>query len=142
VPGVTAALGCAAYAGIPLTHRDHAHSCVFVTGHLRAGSLDLDWASLARPLQTVCVYMGLRSIARVVEGLVRHGRSPRTPAAIVLNGTTPEQRVLAGRLGDLPLLAKGADSAGLVIVGEVVSLRADAPSRSERPQRSGLYAAR
>jgi len=132
VPGVTAALGCAAYAGIPLTHRDHAHSCVFVTGHLSAGTLDLDWASLARPLQTVCVYMGLGSIDRLVAGLVRHGLSPRMPAAIVVDGTTRRQRVIVGTLGALPRLRGDAPAgaAGLVIIGEVVALRAPEPARS------------
>jgi uroporphyrin-III C-methyltransferase/precorrin-2 dehydrogenase/sirohydrochlorin ferrochelatase len=125
VPGVTAALGCAAYAGIPLTHRDHAHACIFVTGHSSGGALDLDWASLARPLQTVCVYMGLGSLDRLVAGLVRHGVSPRMPAAIVVEGTTPRQQVLAGRLGELARLRGDVPpaAAGLVIIGEVVALR-------------------
>lgn len=124
VPGVTAASGCAAYAGIPLTHRDHAQAVQFVTGHLRDGSLDLDWASLARPHQTLAVYMGLSGLRMLCEQLIRHGRGADTPAALVQQGTLPEQRVFVGTLATLPELIEQHDvqAPTLAIVGEVVSL--------------------
>ena len=125
VPGVTAAAGCAAYAGIPLTHRDHAHACTFVTGNLRNGRAALDWPAVARPGQTVVVYMGLVGLRQICEGLVEHGLDPATPAALVEQGTTERQRVVEG---DLATLAERVEGAGvepptLVIVGEVVRLR-------------------
>ncbi|MEO8343433.1 MAG: siroheme synthase CysG, partial [Gallionella sp.] len=98
VPGITAASGVAAYAGIPLTHRDHAQSCIFVTGHLKDGSMNLDWDALARPKQTIVVYMGLRGLEILCAELIAHGLSDNTPAAIVQQGTTQNQRVLTGTL--------------------------------------------
>jgi len=125
IPGITAASGAAAYAGIPLTHRDHAQACVFVTGHLKDGSLDLDWPMLARPRQTVVVYMAVASLAQLCEKLVEHGLPAATPAAVVENATKPEQRVIAGTLADLAQLAArgNAQSPSLAIVGGVVGLR-------------------
>jgi uroporphyrin-III C-methyltransferase/precorrin-2 dehydrogenase/sirohydrochlorin ferrochelatase len=125
VPGITAALGVAAYAGIPLTHRDCAQSVVFVTGTLRDGSVELDWPALARPRQTIVVYMGLPGLPVLCAELVRHGLPAATPAAIVQQGTFATQRVVTGTLRTLP---RRADRAGLhgptlIIVGDVVRLR-------------------
>jgi uroporphyrin-III C-methyltransferase/precorrin-2 dehydrogenase/sirohydrochlorin ferrochelatase len=125
VPGITAAAGVAAYAGIPLTHRDHAQSCVFVTGHLKDGSMNLDWDALARPNQTVVIYMGLLGLPLLCAQLIAHGLAATTLAAIVQQGTTDNQRVLTGNLQTLPALAAAAQMAPptLIIVGGVVSLR-------------------
>ncbi len=125
VPGITAALGVAAFAGIPLTHRDHAQACLFVTGHLKDGSMDLDWGALARPRQTVVVYMGLLCLPVLCAKLIEHGQSPELPAAVVQQGTAPTQRVVTGTLATLPSLAERAQLHGptLIIVGDVVRLR-------------------
>lgn len=124
VPGITAASGCACYAGIPLTHRDYAQSCVFVTGHLKDGSMNLDWEMLARPRQTIVVYMGLQGVEILCRELVRHGLSAVTPVAVVEQGTTPNQRVLISTLDVLP--AKVAESSlqppSLIIIGDCVQL--------------------
>jgi len=124
VPGITAASGCAAYAGIPLTHRDHAQSVRFVTGHLKDGSIDLDWPELARPQQTVVFYMGLVGLPVICERLVAHGMPAATPVALVQQGTTPAQRVLVSTLGEMPERLRGAgfQAPTLAIVGTVVSL--------------------
>ncbi|MDE2343606.1 MAG: uroporphyrinogen-III C-methyltransferase [Betaproteobacteria bacterium] len=124
VPGITAASGVAAYAGIPLTHRDHAQSCIFVTGHLKDGSMNLDWDLLARPGQTVVVYMGLQGLDMLCRQLVVHGLPEHTPAAIVQQGTTQRQRVVTGTLATLPEAARAAQlqAPTLIIVGGVVSL--------------------
>lgn len=125
VPGITAALGAAAYAGIPLTHRDYSQACIFVTGHLKNGSADLDWAALTRPRQTVVIYMGLLGLLELCTKLVEHGLPASTPAAVVEQATTPTQRVIASSLGELPGEAMRAQLKGptLIIVGHVVSLR-------------------
>jgi uroporphyrin-III C-methyltransferase len=125
VPGITAACGVASYAGIPLTHRDHAQSCLFVTGHLKDGTADLDWPTLVRPRQTVVIYMGLGGLAGICEQLIRYGQRADMPAAVVQQGTTVDQRVVTGTLADLAehVAAAGLRSPCLVIVGEVVRLR-------------------
>ncbi|KXS32814.1 MAG: Siroheme synthase [Candidatus Gallionella acididurans] len=125
MPGITAASGVSAYAGIPLTHRDHAQSCIFVTGHLKDGSMKLDWDALARPRQTVVVYMGLHGLATLCGELVAHGLPGNTPAAIVQQGTTQNQRVVTGTLETLPeiALAEKLHAPTLIIVGGVVTLR-------------------
>ena len=125
-PGVSAANGVAAYAGIPLTHRDYAQACVFVTGHLKDGTMDLDWDALARPRQTIVVYMGLQGLATLCRKLVAHGMPANTPAAIVQQGTTARQRVVIGTLATLTEHAKAAALVPptLIIVGEVVRLQA------------------
>jgi len=124
VPGVTAAAGCAAYAGIPLTHRDHAQACVFVTAHGKDGVLDLDWDVLLRPGQTVAVYMGLSSLGQLCDELIAHGAPADLPAAVIDNGTRPGQRVVTGPLQTLADRTARAGFAGpaMVIVGSVVSL--------------------
>jgi uroporphyrin-III C-methyltransferase/precorrin-2 dehydrogenase/sirohydrochlorin ferrochelatase len=126
VPGITAALGAAAYAGIPLTHRDHARACVFVTGNLKDGSMDLDWPALARPRQTIVVYMGLPGLALLCARLVEHGLARTTAAAVVQQGTTAAQRVVTGTLATLPGKVERAKlkAPTLIIVGDVVKLRA------------------
>jgi uroporphyrin-III C-methyltransferase/precorrin-2 dehydrogenase/sirohydrochlorin ferrochelatase len=124
IPGVTAASGCAAYAGIPLTHRDYAQSVTFVAGHQRSEGLDLNWAELAKPGQTLVFYMGLGNVAALCHGLTAHGLPATWPAAIIENGTRPDQRVHAGTLATLPGLAATASTPSLVIIGEVVRLHA------------------
>jgi uroporphyrin-III C-methyltransferase/precorrin-2 dehydrogenase/sirohydrochlorin ferrochelatase len=125
VPGVTAACGVAAYAGIPLTHRDYAHSCVLVTGHLKDGSMNLDWHGLARPRQTVVVYMGLVGLEALCQQLIAHGMPRDMPAAVVQQATLPQQRVIVAALEDLPrkVAEAGLRPPTLVIVGDVVKLR-------------------
>ncbi len=129
IPGISAAQGAAASAGIPLTHRDHASSVQWVTGHLRAGAdaaLALDWPALARPRQTLVVYMGLASLPVLAAQLIHHGLAPDTPAAIVERATLPAQRTLVGTLQALPALAQeqGVESPALILIGGVVTLRA------------------
>ncbi|MDH2917405.1 MAG: siroheme synthase CysG [Gallionella sp.] len=125
VPGITAASGVASYAGIPLTHRDHAQACVFVTGHLKDGTMNLDWELLARPRQTVVVYMGLHGLDTLCAKLVEHGMPDTTPIAIVQQGTTPNQRVITGTLATLPGIAEREQPQAptLIIIGGVVTLR-------------------
>jgi uroporphyrin-III C-methyltransferase / precorrin-2 dehydrogenase / sirohydrochlorin ferrochelatase len=125
VPGITAATGCAAYAGIPLTHRDHAQACVFVTGHAKTGRLSLDWNALIQPRQTVAIFMGLGHLTELMEEFVAHGADAAMPAAIIDNGTRPNQRVVTGTIGTLGALAAKArlDGPAIIIVGTVVTLR-------------------
>lgn len=125
IPGVTAANGCASYAGIPLTHRDHAQSCVFVTGHEKDGELNLNWKGLVQPRQTVVLYMGLSSIGAITSGFISHGADPATPAAIIENGTRAGQRVITGTLDSLTdkTAEAGIKSPALIIIGSVVTLR-------------------
>ncbi|QSE75221.1 uroporphyrinogen-III C-methyltransferase, partial [Aeromonas media] len=122
VPGITAASGCAAYAGIPLTHRDHAQSVRFVTAHGKGGARDLDWPLLARDKQTLVFYMGLSSCAVIREQLLAHGKGGDTPVALIERGTQPSQRVIRGTLDQLPALAVGVESPALIMVGSVVTL--------------------
>ena len=125
VPGITAASGCSAYAGIPLTHRDYAQSVRFVTGHLKDGSSNLPWDDLVSPGQTLVFYMGLVGLPTICAELIRHGRAATTPAALVQQGTTRNQRVFTGTLADLPAMVAEHEvhAPTLVIVGEVVQLR-------------------
>lgn len=124
VPGITAAAGVASYAGIPLTHREHAQSCLFVTGHLQDGSMNLNWPHLAQPNQTLVVYMGLHGLATLCAKLIEHGLPASTPAALVQQGTTRNQRVFCATLASLPELAEREQPQAptLIIVGGVVSL--------------------
>jgi len=126
VPGITAACGVAAYAGIPLTHRDCADSCLFVAGHRKDGNVDLDWDSLVRERRTLVVYMGLLGLPTLCRELAAHGMAETMPAAIVQHGTTPRQRAVVGTLATLPGLARAArlGPPTLIIVGEVVRLHA------------------
>ena len=124
VPGITAAAGVASCAGIPLTHRDYAQSVTFVTGHLKDDSINLDWSAIAKPNQTIVIYMGLQGLPVLSKELVNHGLSPQTPAAIIQQGTTQHQRVVVGTLETLPVLAVESNlkPPTLIIVGKVVNL--------------------
>ena len=124
IPGITAASGCSSYAGIPLTHRDYAQSCVFVTGHLKDGSVDLNWEALAHPRQTVVFYMGLYGAPTLCKELVAHGMPADTPVALVEQGTTPQQRVFTATLESLLDVIADEDikPPTLIIVGDVVTL--------------------
>jgi uroporphyrin-III C-methyltransferase len=131
VPGITAASGVSNYAGIPLTHRDYAQTCLFVTGHLKESNdfvtADLDWPALVRPRQTVVIYMGLSGLTDICRQLIAHGAKPDFPIAIVQDGTIDTQIVMVGTLSDLPERVKtsGLTSPCLIIVGEVVLLHAE-----------------
>ncbi|OBT07944.1 uroporphyrinogen-III C-methyltransferase [Vibrio sp. UCD-FRSSP16_10] len=122
VPGITAAAGCSAYAGIPLTHRDHAQSVHFITGHLKKEGMDIDWASLSKGNTTLVFYMGLKESASIQEKLTVAGLSKQTSVAIIERGTTANQRVLTGNLSQLSQIAEQAISPSLIIVGSVTSL--------------------
>ncbi len=124
VPGITAASGSGAYAGIPLTHRDHAQTCIFVTAHGKDGVLDLDWEVLIRPFQTVAVYMGLANLGNLVNGFKRHGVDMNIPIAVIENGTRPSQVVVTGKLSDIVMKTAKASLKGpaMIIVGTVVTL--------------------
>lgn len=124
VPGITAAVGCAAYAGIPLTHRDWAQSVTFATGHLKQGLNDLDWAGLSRPTQTVVFYMGMTAASGIADALMAHGRAGETPVAVIYHGTRPDQKVVIATLETLAkqISAEAIKPPALLIVGEVVRL--------------------
>ena len=124
VPGITAAAGCSAYAGIPLTHRDHAQAIQFVTGHCKKDGQELDWQSLAKPNQTLAIYMGVIKSPHIQAQLLKHGRGADTPVAIIENGTRKNQRVVTGKLGELADLIERHSiiSPALLIIGEVASL--------------------
>ena len=122
VPGITAASGCSAYSGIPLTHRDFAQGVRLITGHLKTGG-ELDWQNLAVEKQTLVFYMGLNQASAIRENLIAHGMAADMPAAIVENGTAVSQRVVSGTLDQLDILAQQMASPALIIVGRVVSLR-------------------
>ena len=124
VPGITAAAGCASYAGIPLTHRDYAHSCLFVTGHLKEGQLDFNWQALLQPRQTIAVYMGVKGIEALRANLLARGMKPETPAAIIQQGTTPAQKVHVGTVDALAKMVADRRVAppSMIIIGEVVKL--------------------
>ena len=138
VPGVTAAAGCASYAGIPLTHRKHAQSCIFVTGHGKDGLLDLNWPALVQPRQTVVIYMGLGALDQLMEGYAANGGDPDMPAAIIENGTLRTQRVVTGTVKSLVEQARQAEihSPALIIIGTVVTLRQGLSwyAREEEPE--------
>ncbi|OXX27186.1 uroporphyrinogen-III C-methyltransferase [Vibrio sp. V08_P9A1T1] len=122
IPGITAAAGATAYAGIPLTHRDYAQSALFVTGHLKAENDDMDWSTLARGNQTLVIYMGLMKSSYIQQQLIEHGRQANTPIAIIERGTQRSQKVFKGQLSDLSQLAARAQAPALIVVGEVVAL--------------------
>jgi len=125
VPGITAASGCAAYAGIPLTHRDYAQSVRFLTGHLKDGSINLHWPELLDTEQTLVFYMGLTGLQEICSKLIEHGRDPRTPVALIEKGTMQAQRVFTSTLKDISSLIKNENvkAPTLTIVGNVVTLR-------------------
>ena len=125
VPGITAAIGCAAYSGIPLTHRDFASSCLLVTGHLKEGKVDLDWPALAVAQRTLVFYMGILALENIAANLIAHGLPARTPVAVIRHGTTPRQEVTTATLADVVAATRHIPSGetGLLIVGEVVSLQ-------------------
>jgi uroporphyrin-III C-methyltransferase/precorrin-2 dehydrogenase/sirohydrochlorin ferrochelatase len=126
VPGVTAASGVSSYAGIPLTHRDYAQSCLFVTGHLKDGTADLDWPSLVRRNQTVVIYMGLGGLPEICRQMILHGASPGLPIAVVQDGSIETQKVVTGTLADIPerVTQAGLKSPCLTLIGDVVKLHA------------------
>jgi uroporphyrin-III C-methyltransferase/precorrin-2 dehydrogenase/sirohydrochlorin ferrochelatase len=140
VPGITAALGCAASASIPLTHRDHAQACVFVTGHTRDGETALDWPMLARPRQTVVIYMGIEGLPAIARQLVQHGLTGSTPVALVENGTTDRERRVVGTLATIERQASRAGLQGptLCIIGEVVGLALERDREFRLESRVGL----
>jgi len=125
VPGITAASGSASYAGIPLTHRDHSQACLFVTGHLKNNTIDLNWTSLTQPNQTVIVYMGLVGLPHITKKLMEHGMSATTPIALVSRATTHLQSVIVGTLENIVEQVNNSDikAPTLIIIGDVVKLR-------------------
>ena len=145
VPGVTAAAGCAAYAGIPLTHRDHAQAVTFVTGHAKDGKVELDWKSLIQPNHTVAIYMGLAALKELTGEFIAHGAAADLPVAVVDNGTRQSQRVVVGTLSDIAdkVAAAGFEGPAVTIIGTVVTLRDKlAWFNPDRPTRSAAAASR
>ncbi|MFW2374144.1 MAG: siroheme synthase CysG [Gammaproteobacteria bacterium] len=143
VPGITAASGCASYSGIPLTHRDYSQACVFVTGHLKDGTIDLNWPALAQPNQTVVFYMGLHGAPTLCKEMIAHGMPPSTPVALVQKGTTPEQKTIIASLETLEETVKNHEfkPPTLIIVGEVVKMREKLEwFNPEAPQGEGVKA--
>ncbi|AJJ70128.1 siroheme synthase CysG [Yersinia pseudotuberculosis] len=134
VPGVTAAAGATAYAGIPLTHRDHAQSVTFITGHCRPDGDDLDWQALARGHQTLAIYMGTVKAAAISQQLIAHGRASTTPVAVIGRGTRVDQQVLIGTLAQLESLAQQAPTPALLVIGEVVNLHHQIAWFGQQPQ--------
>jgi uroporphyrin-III C-methyltransferase len=122
VPGITAAAGATAYAGIPLTHRDHAQSVQFITGHVQKDGREIEWGSLAQSNNTLVFYMGLKQSGRITDKLITHGLDENTPCAVIENGTRKEQRVFQGALNTLPQMASEAESPALIVVGSVTQL--------------------
>ncbi|CAI0974331.1 Siroheme synthase [Serratia entomophila] len=134
VPGVTAAAGATAYAGIPLTHRDHAQSVTFITGHCRPDGDGLDWADLARARQTLAIYMGTMKAADISRRLIANGRAATTPVAVISRGTRADQQVQTGTLQQLEELAQGAPLPALLVIGEVVELHHQIAWFGHQPQ--------
>lgn len=137
VPGITAAAGATAYAGIPLTHRDHAQSVTFITGHCRPDSDGLDWADLARSRQTLAIYMGAMKAAAISQCLMAHGRVAATPVAVISRGTRADQQVHIGTLQQLEELAQRAALPALLVIGEVVALHHQIAWFGQQPQAAG-----
>lgn len=126
IPGITSAQGASASCGIPLTHRDHSRTLIFATGHLRENhQVELDWEMLARPMQTVVIYMGIGTLPIIVEQLLAHGLAPTTPAALIERATTTQERCITGTIEALPQLAisEHVQPPALIVIGHVVSLR-------------------
>lgn len=148
VPGITAASGCTTYAGIPLTHRDYAQACVMVTGHLKDNTVDLNWDMLAHANQTVVFYMGLHGIDVITREMIGHGRAPDTPAALIQQGTTVNQKVYTGTLESLPEIVQSNDikPPTLIVVGEVVALQEKLkwfdPMIEDTPATSSFFSSR
>ncbi len=138
VPGVTAAAGATAYAGIPLTHRDHAQSVTFITGHCRPDGDGLDWADLARARQTLAIYMGTMKAADISQRLIAHGRAATTPVAVISRGTRTDQLVQIGTLQQLEQLAQQAPLPALLVIGEVVELHHQIAWFGHQPQAEGV----
>ena len=136
VPGITAASGCAAYAGIPLTHRDLAGSVTLVTARRASGQADVHWADLANPDRTVVFYMASRRLETIADKLTAAGRSPKTPVAVVENGTSPDQRVIVGELATIAQRCRdaGVTTRSVLIVGEVVTLATDSAGTADEQE--------
>jgi uroporphyrin-III C-methyltransferase len=137
VPGVTAAAGCAAGAVIPLTHRDHARTLILVTGHTKDGEPDLNWQALCQPGQTLVFYMGHKALDRLCARLIEHGLPSELPAALIENGTLPDQRTVRGTLATLAMLVAASGppiGPALVVIGEVVAFAAEPDSKEASGQ--------